>query len=56
MGRAAARAILSALRFGISPTLNAAATLMIGVALVGLALAGLALRLGTRSERKAALA
>jgi ABC-type spermidine/putrescine transport system permease subunit II len=48
--------ILSALRFGISPTLNAAATLMIGVTLVGLALAGLALRLGTRSERKAAVA
>jgi ABC-type spermidine/putrescine transport system permease subunit II len=40
--------ILSALRFGLSPTLNAAATLMIGVTLVGLALAGLALRIGQR--------
>lgn len=40
--------ILSALRFGLTPTLNAAATLMIGVTLVGLALAALALRLGGR--------
>jgi spermidine/putrescine transport system permease protein/putrescine transport system permease protein len=44
--------ILSALRFGLSPTLNAAATLMIGVTLVGLALAGLAYRIGTRNERQ----
>jgi ABC-type spermidine/putrescine transport system permease subunit II len=43
--------ILSALRFGLSPTLNAAATLMIGVTLIGLALAGLALRLGSRRGR-----
>ena len=43
--------ILSALRFGLSPTLNAAATLMIGVTLVGLALAALAYRMGTRDER-----
>jgi ABC-type spermidine/putrescine transport system permease subunit II len=42
--------ILSALRFGLSPTLNAAATMMIGVTLVGLALAGLALRIGHRRE------
>lgn len=40
--------ILSALRFGLSPALNAAATMMIGVTLVGLALAGLALRIGAR--------
>jgi ABC-type spermidine/putrescine transport system permease subunit II len=40
--------ILSALRFGLTPTLNAAATLMIGVTLLGLALAALALRLGGR--------
>jgi len=44
--------ILSALRFGLSPTLNAAATLMIAVTLVGLALAGLAYRIGTRDERQ----
>jgi ABC-type spermidine/putrescine transport system permease subunit II len=40
--------ILSALRFGLSPQLNAAATLMIGVTFVGLALAALALRIGAR--------
>jgi spermidine/putrescine transport system permease protein/putrescine transport system permease protein len=40
--------VLSALRFGLSPTLNAAATMMIGVTLVGLALAALALRVGNR--------
>jgi ABC-type spermidine/putrescine transport system permease subunit II len=40
--------ILSALRFGLTPTLNAAATLMIGVTLIGLALAALALRIGGR--------
>jgi ABC-type spermidine/putrescine transport system permease subunit II len=40
--------ILSALRFGLSPELNAAATLMIGVTFVGLALAALALRAGSR--------
>lgn len=40
--------ILSALRFGLTPTLNAAATLMIGVTLVGLLLAALALRIGNR--------
>ena len=48
--------ILSALRFGLSPTLNAAATLMIGVTLVGFALAGLAYRIGTRNERRQELA
>jgi ABC-type spermidine/putrescine transport system permease subunit II len=41
--------ILSALRFGLSPELNAAATLMIGVTFVGLTLAALALRAGTRA-------
>jgi ABC-type spermidine/putrescine transport system permease subunit II len=41
--------VLSALRFGLSPELNAAATLMIGVTFVGLTLAALALRAGTRS-------
>jgi ABC-type spermidine/putrescine transport system permease subunit II len=40
--------ILSALRFGLTPTLNAAATLMIGVTFLGLALAALALRIGAR--------
>jgi ABC-type spermidine/putrescine transport system permease subunit II len=40
--------VLSALRFGLSPQLNAAATLMIGVTFVGLALAALALRAGSR--------
>jgi ABC-type spermidine/putrescine transport system permease subunit II len=40
--------VLSALRFGLSPQLNAAATLMIGVTFVGLALAALALRMGAR--------
>jgi ABC-type spermidine/putrescine transport system permease subunit II len=39
--------ILSSLRFGLSPELNAAATMMIGVTFVGLALAGLALRAGS---------
>jgi ABC-type spermidine/putrescine transport system permease subunit II len=42
--------ILSALRFGLSPELNAAAAMMIGVTLVGLALAGLALRAGARHD------
>jgi ABC-type spermidine/putrescine transport system permease subunit II len=42
--------IFSALRFGLSPELNAAATLMIGVTFVGLALAGLALRAGARQS------
>jgi putrescine transport system permease protein len=46
--------ILSALRFGLGPALNAAATLMIGVTLVGLALAGLALRAGQRQSAPAA--
>jgi ABC-type spermidine/putrescine transport system permease subunit II len=41
--------ILSALRFGLSPELNAAATMMIGVTFVGLTLAALALRAGSRS-------
>jgi ABC-type spermidine/putrescine transport system permease subunit II len=41
--------ILSALRFGLSPALNAAATMMIGVTFVGLTLAALALRAGSRS-------
>jgi ABC-type spermidine/putrescine transport system permease subunit II len=45
--------ILSALRFGLGPALNAAATLMIGVTLVGLALAGLALRVGQRQAAPA---
>jgi ABC-type spermidine/putrescine transport system permease subunit II len=40
--------VLSALRFGLSPQLNAAATLMIGVTFVGLALAAVALRIGSR--------
>jgi ABC-type spermidine/putrescine transport system permease subunit II len=40
--------VLSALRFGLSPQLNAAATLMIGVTFVGLALAALALRAGAK--------
>src|SRR3954447_26198459 len=40
--------VLSALRFGLSPQLNAAATLMIGVTFVGLALAALALRAGSK--------
>lgn len=40
--------VLSALRFGLSPQLNAAATLMIGVTFVGLALAALALRIGAK--------
>lgn len=41
--------IFSALRFGLSPQLNAAATLMIGVTLAVLALAALILRLGSRA-------
>jgi spermidine/putrescine transport system permease protein/putrescine transport system permease protein len=40
--------VLSALRFGLSPQLNAAATLMIGVTFLGLALAALALRMGAK--------
>jgi len=40
--------VLSALRFGLSPQLNAAATLMIGVTFVGLLLAAGALRMGSR--------
>jgi ABC-type spermidine/putrescine transport system permease subunit II len=40
--------ILSALRFGLSPELNAAATMMIGVTFVVLVIAGLALRVGAR--------
>jgi ABC-type spermidine/putrescine transport system permease subunit II len=40
--------VLSALRFGLSPELNAAATMMIGVTFVGLVLAGLALRSGAK--------
>jgi spermidine/putrescine transport system permease protein/putrescine transport system permease protein len=40
--------VLSALRFGLSPQLNAAATLMIGVTFVGLGLAALALRAGAK--------
>jgi ABC-type spermidine/putrescine transport system permease subunit II len=40
--------ILSALRFGLSPQLNAAATLMIGVTFIGLVLAGVALRIGAK--------
>src|SRR6195952_5822611 len=40
--------ILSALRFGLTPTLNAAATLVSGGRLEGLALAALALRIGSR--------
>ena len=42
--------ILSALRFGLSPELNAAATMMIAVTFVGLLLAGLALRAGARQS------
>ena len=40
--------VLSALRFGLSPQLNAAATLMIGVTFIGLALAALTLRAGAK--------
>jgi ABC-type spermidine/putrescine transport system permease subunit II len=40
--------ILSALRFGLSPALNATATVMILVTFLGLAIAGLALRMGAR--------
>jgi ABC-type spermidine/putrescine transport system permease subunit II len=40
--------ILSALRFGLSPELNAAATMMILVTFVGLTIAALALRAGAR--------
>jgi ABC-type spermidine/putrescine transport system permease subunit II len=40
--------ILSALRFGLSPELNAAATMMIAVTFVGLTIAALALRAGAR--------
>jgi ABC-type spermidine/putrescine transport system permease subunit II len=42
--------VLSALRFGLSPELNAAATMMIGVTFIGLTLAGLALRAGSRAS------
>jgi spermidine/putrescine transport system permease protein/putrescine transport system permease protein len=42
--------ILSALRFGLSPALNATATVMILVTFVGLAIAGLALRIGARQS------
>jgi spermidine/putrescine transport system permease protein/putrescine transport system permease protein len=42
--------ILSALRFGLSPALNATATVMILVTFLGLALAGLALRRGARQS------
>jgi spermidine/putrescine transport system permease protein/putrescine transport system permease protein len=42
--------ILSALRFGLSPELNAAAAMMIAVTLIGLAVAGLALRAGARQD------
>jgi ABC-type spermidine/putrescine transport system permease subunit II len=40
--------VLSALRFGLSPELNAASTLMIGVTFLGLALAALVLRAGAK--------
>lgn len=40
--------ILSALRFGLRPDLNAAATMMLGVTLLGLGLAALVLRLSAR--------
>jgi spermidine/putrescine transport system permease protein/putrescine transport system permease protein len=42
--------VLSALRFGLSPELNAAATMMIGVTFAGLAIAALALRMGARQS------
>jgi ABC-type spermidine/putrescine transport system permease subunit II len=42
--------IFSALRFGLSPELNAAATMMIGVTLIGLTAAGIALRAGGRTS------
>jgi spermidine/putrescine transport system permease protein/putrescine transport system permease protein len=42
--------ILSALRFGLSPALNATATVMILVTFLGLAIAGLALRIGARQS------
>ena len=40
--------ILSALRFGLSPDLNAAATMMLAVTLIGLAAAVLVLRRSAR--------
>jgi ABC-type spermidine/putrescine transport system permease subunit II len=40
--------VLSSLRFGVSPNLNAAATMMLGVTLLGLVLIGLVLWWGTR--------
>jgi spermidine/putrescine transport system permease protein/putrescine transport system permease protein len=42
--------VLSSLRFGVSPNLNAAATMMLGVTLLGLLLVGLVLWRGTRRD------
>jgi len=42
--------ILSGLRFGLRPDLNAAATMMLGVTLLGLGTAALILRRAARSQ------
>jgi len=42
--------ILSALRFGLKPDINATATMMLGVTIVGLVAAGLLLRLASRQQ------
>jgi ABC-type spermidine/putrescine transport system permease subunit II len=42
--------ILSGLRFGLRPDLNAAATMMLGVTLVGLGTVALVLRRSARSQ------
>lgn len=47
--------ILSGLRFGLSPDLNAAATMMLGVTLVGLGGAALILRRSARTQGSAGL-
>jgi ABC-type spermidine/putrescine transport system permease subunit II len=47
--------ILSGLRFGLSPDLNAAATMMLGVTLVGLGGAALILRRAARTQGSAGL-
>ena len=47
--------ILSGLRFGLSPDLNAAATMMLGVTLIGLGGAALILRRAARTQGSAGL-
>jgi len=42
--------VLSALRFGLSPEINATATMMLGVTLVGLGLGALVLRISARRQ------